>query len=144
MLNMLADLKRLVGVDGTALEMDDSAPLGVEAAGGRTAFEFYLEALATSADLTIAKWLETTVPALAPNATNLRAELTLVQAEICLQFGFIESVMPDEIQAGGSEGQRLRMRKLSLEERGERAAEMRSRARTLLTGVEPVGFAGVL
>lgn len=66
-----------------------------------------------------------------------RAEILLVKAEVIEEFGLIDVVDPEEIQVGGQDGERRKFRKLTTEERGDKAAQFRNRAYFTLFGKYP-------
>ncbi|EMN91099.1 hypothetical protein [Leptospira weilii] len=132
MINALPDLKALVGVKPSDLDMNDSVKLTTD----KTEFEEFLESVADNALKLIQSW-GYSVPA-APFPRELRrAEVLLVKAEIIEEHGLLDVVDPMEFQVGGQNGERRKMQKLSSEERGEKAASFRNRAYVTLFGRSP-------
>ncbi|WP_061296248.1 hypothetical protein [Leptospira interrogans] len=139
MINALPDLKALVGVKPFDLDMNDSVKLTTD----KTEFEEFLESVADNALKLIQSW-GYSVPS-APYPRELRrAEILLVKAEVIEEFGLLDVVDPEDFQVGGQNGERRKMRKLTPEERGDKAAQFRNRAYFTLFGRYPepdTGFA---
>lgn len=139
MINALPDLKALVGVKPSDIDMNDSVKLTTD----KTEFEEFLESVADNALKLIQSW-GYSVPS-APYPRELRrAEILLVKAEVIEEFGLLDVVDPEDFQVGGQNGERRKMRKLTPEERGDKAAQFRNRAYFTLFGRYPepdTGFA---
>lgn len=139
MINALPDLKALVGVKPSDIDMNDSVKLTTD----KTEFEEFLESVADNALKLIQSW-EYSVPS-APYPREIRrAEVLLVKAEVIEEFGLLDVVDPEDFQVGGQNGERRKMRKLTPEERGDKAAQFRNRAYFTLFGRYPepdTGFA---
>ncbi|MDI7157200.1 hypothetical protein QMM53_11690 [Leptospira santarosai] len=133
MINALADLKALVGVKPSDLDMNDSVKLTTD----KTEFEEFLESVADNALKLIESWNYPVLSA-SPYPRELRrAEVLLVKAEIIEEHGLLDVVDPAEFQVGGQNGERRKMQKLSSEERGDKAAAFRNRAYVTLFGRQP-------
>ncbi|KGE28358.1 hypothetical protein [Leptospira interrogans] len=139
MINALPDLKALVGVKPSDIDMNDSVKLTTD----KTEFEEFLESVADNALKLIQSW-EYSIPS-APYPREIRrAEVLLVKAEMIEEFGLLDVVDPEDFQVGGQNGERRKMRKLTPEERGDKAAQFRNRAYFTLFGRYPepdTGFA---
>ncbi|WP_061236780.1 hypothetical protein [Leptospira interrogans] len=139
MINALPDLKALVGVKPSDIDMNDSVKLTTD----KTEFEEFLESVADNALKLIQSW-EYSIPS-APYPREIRrAEVLLVKAEVIEEFGLLDVVDPEDFQVGGQNGERRKMRKLTPEERGDKAAQFRNRAYFTLFGRYPepdTGFA---
>ncbi|MGJ4785651.1 hypothetical protein ACQV5J_16170 [Leptospira interrogans] len=132
MINALPDLKALVGIKPSDLDMNDSVNLTTD----KTEFEEFLESVADNALKLIQSW-EYSIPS-APYPRELRrAEILLVKAEIIEESGLSDVVDPEDFQVGGQNGERRKMRKLTPEERGDKAAQFRNRAYFTLFGRYP-------
>ncbi|WP_078125699.1 hypothetical protein [Leptospira alexanderi] len=138
MINALADLKALVGIKPSDLDMNDTVKLTTD----KTEFEEFLESATDNALKLIQSW-EYSAPLMSPYPRELRrAEVLLVKAEVIEEFGLIDVVDPEEFQVGGQNGERRKFRKLSPEERGEKAAQFRNRAYVTLFGRFPEPLSG--
>ena len=133
MYNDLQILKSRLGIYPESLELDDTTLLPDE--NGQTAFQMYLEQKAEAAAARIAGWLAegSTIA----DATLQAAELLVVQSEIVLDYGIQEAVLPTEIAAGGSNGERVRIQRMNHDEREERARHLADRAWVLINGAWP-------
>ncbi|MDV6237746.1 hypothetical protein CH379_019125 [Leptospira ellisii] len=132
MINALPDLKALIGVKPSDLDMNDSTQLTT----GKTEFEEFLESVADNALKLIQGWGYTVPTAPFPRELR-RAEVLLIKAEIIEEHGLLDVVDPAEFQVGGQNGERRKMQKLSPEERGDKAASFRNRAYVTLFGRLP-------
>ncbi|MBE8363448.1 hypothetical protein [Leptospira borgpetersenii] len=132
MINALPDLKALVGVKPSDLDMDDS----IELSTGKTEFEEFLESVADNALKLIQSWGYSVPTAPFPRELR-RAEVLLIKAEIIEELELLDVVDPAEFQVGGQNGERRKMQKLSSEERGDKAASFRNRAYVTLFGRPP-------
>ncbi|EKN89825.1 hypothetical protein LEP1GSC034_1009 [Leptospira interrogans str. 2003000735] len=133
MINALPDLKALVGVKSFDLDMNDSVKLTTD----KTEFEEFLESVADNALKLIQSWGYSipSVPSGSSYPRELRrAEVLLVKAEIIEESGLSDVVDPEDFQVGGQNGERRKMRKLTPEERGDKAAQFRNRAYFTLFG----------
>lgn len=142
MINTLEDLKRLVGVSGDLLDLDDTVVLSI----GMTAWALWLTSTASEAGTDLEAWASPADLAAIPKPPRLyHAEALLVKARIVQEFGFQESLDPEEVSVGGNgTGQKIRMKKLTPAERGGVASELRERARQMLSGRATTDFGGVL
>ncbi|WP_061246311.1 hypothetical protein ACO1J6_11930 [Leptospira interrogans serovar Hebdomadis] len=132
MINALPDLKALVGVKPSDIDMNDSVKLTTD----KTEFEEFLESVADNALKLIQGWGYSVPSAPYPREIR-RAEVLLVKAEVIEEFGLLDVVDPEDFQVGGQNGERRKMRKLTPEERGDKAASFRNRAYVTLFGRQP-------
>ncbi|WP_017852019.1 hypothetical protein ACO1KB_19230 [Leptospira interrogans serovar Szwajizak] len=136
MFNALPDLKALVGIKPFDLDMNDSVKLTTD----KTEFEEFLEAAADNALKLIQSW-EYSIPSVPDGSTYprelRRAEVLLAKAEIIEEFDLPDTIDPEDFQVGGQNGERRKMRKLTPDERGEKAAQFRNRAYFTLFGKLP-------
>ncbi|EMO79254.1 hypothetical protein LEP1GSC126_2879 [Leptospira kirschneri str. 200801774] len=138
MLNEITDLKALVNVKPHAIDMDDT----VQLSKGETEFENFLHSSAENALAFIQSW-GYEIPT-APLPRNvLRAEVLLVKAEIIEEYGLADVLDPEEFQVGGQNGERRKSKKLSVEERGEKASAFRNKAYFTLFGSYPQEGSGI-
>ncbi|WP_016759400.1 hypothetical protein [Leptospira weilii] len=138
MLNVIADLKALVNVKPRAIDMDDTVKLS----GEETEFEKFLHSASENALALIQGW-DYEIPATPLPRKVLRAEVLLVKAEIIEEYGLADVLDPEELQVGGQNGERRKMKKLSAEERGEKAGAFRNKAYFTLFGSYPQVGSGI-
>jgi hypothetical protein len=139
MFNVLSDLKKMVGIKPYVLDMNDSEKLSND----ETEFEKFLLSSSDNALSLIESW-EYEIPEIpAEDRKLLRCEILLVKAEIMDEFGFMESIDPMEVKVGGAEGEVRKVKKFSVEERGEMSAQFRNRAYRTLFGRDPVMETGI-
>jgi len=141
MYNTLEDLKRLVGVTGDVLDLDDTVTLS----SGLTAWGLWLTAAATDAEKDLQGWALEAGMALDPVPACVQiAESLLIKARIVQEFGFQDALDPEELSVGGSTGQRLKVKKLSIYDRGEVVSALRERARQMIARFSVSEFGGLL
>ena len=137
----LETLKALVGIDGDSVSLDDTTTI---AGLGKTAYEEYLDGLLQIAGETLAGWAGLSVEALPDTAVYRRSHVLVVQADIVMDHGVVTALAPEEIQAGGSTGDRIKFRRLNTGERLVEYEQLRRRAYRAVTGQEMPGrFEGV-
>lgn len=152
MLQTLEQIKHLIGLEPESIGLTGRLrPDHDEASGAMSDWDLYLSDAAAGTTSLLSHWTgkDLSQPGVLEQIPSdqmsrlRRAEILLLRAEIVLDHGASEAVEPGDIQAGGSEGIKVTLKRLPLDERGAVASELRSRARLLVKGDEGT-FAGVL
>lgn len=139
MLNALSDVKAMVGIKPYVLDMNDTIKLSND----ETEFEKFLLSCSDNAFSIIEIWGYTIPENPLDDRKLLRAELLLIKAEIVDEFGFMESIDPIEVKVGGAEGETRKMKKFSVEERGDISSNIRNRAYQTIFGHNPKAETGI-
>lgn len=129
----------MVGIKPYVLDMDDITKLS----NHETEFEKFLLSCSDNAFSLIESWGYEIPETPESDRKLLRAEILIIKAEIMDEFGFMESIDPMEVKVGGAEGEIRKVKKFSVEERGEMSAQFRNRAYRTLFGKDPAMETGI-